>query len=265
MAVTSPKPKHSDAVFNHEERQQVLTEHLPEVRYIARRIHDRLPSHVPFEDLVHAGILGLIDAVDKFDPAKNVQLKSYASFRIRGAILDSLRQMDWSPRNLRRQARQIEETHRQLASELRREPTEAELASRMEVPLEEFQQLLGELRGLDLGSLQAKAEEGSGEVAATPVARIEDDPYHLAEKSQMRALLTEAIGELETKEQQVLGLYYLEEMTMKEVGAILGIGESRVSQIHSAALLRLRSRLSLRLGPTAPETAKVRVLRENAG
>src|SRR5947208_10134194 len=139
-----------------EERQRLLNENLPEVRYIARRIHDRLPSHVPFEDLVHAGILGLIDAVDKFDPHKNVQLKSYARFRIRGAILDSLRQMDWSPRNLRRQARRIEEINRELAAELGRAPSEPELAARIGLSLSEFQQLLGELRGLDLGSLQAQ-------------------------------------------------------------------------------------------------------------
>src|SRR5258706_7723550 len=109
------------------EREARLNENLPEVRYIARRIHDRLPSHVPFDDLVHAGILGLIDAVDKFDPTKNVQLKSYARFRIRGAILDGLRQMDWSPRNLRRQARRIEEAHRELSAELKRAPSEPEL------------------------------------------------------------------------------------------------------------------------------------------
>src|SRR5262249_59882825 len=109
------------------ERERLLHENLPEVRYIARRIHDRLPSHVPFDDVVHAGILGLIDAVDKFDPTRNVQLKSYARFRIRGAILDSLRQMDWSPRNLRRQARRIEEATRELAAELGHAPAESEI------------------------------------------------------------------------------------------------------------------------------------------
>src|SRR5882724_11531498 len=120
------------------EREARLNENLPEVRYIARRIHDRLPSHVSFDDLVHAGILGLIDAVDKFDASKNVQLKSYARFRIRGAILDSLRQMDWSPRNLRRQARRIEDTNRELAAELGHAPSEPELAARLGLALCEF-------------------------------------------------------------------------------------------------------------------------------
>src|SRR5215469_5277541 len=151
------------------ERERLLTENLPEVRYIARRIHDRLPSHVQFDDLVHAGILGLIDAVDKFDPGKNVQLKSYARFRIRGAILDSLRQLDWSPRNLRRQARRIEEAHRELAAQLGHAPSEAETAERLGMRLDEFHQLLGELRGLDLGSLQAGSDDSTGEEESTPV------------------------------------------------------------------------------------------------
>jgi len=226
------------------ERQRLLAESLPEVRYIARRIHDRLPSHVPFDDLVHAGILGLIDAVDKYDPQKNVQLKSYARFRIRGAILDSLRQMDWSPRHLRRQARRIEEANRELSSELGRAPSEPEIAAKIGMSLEEFQQLLGELRGLDLGSLQRQSEEGDGEESSAAVAiRIEEDPFQLTLRAEVRSLLAEAISELDDKERQVLGLYYLEELTMKEVGMILGVGESRVSQIHTAALIRLRSRL----------------------
>lgn len=232
------------ATVDCEERQRLLSENLAEVRYIARRIHDRLPSHVSFDDLVHAGILGLIDAVDKFDPTRNVQLKSYARFRIRGAILDSLRQMDWSPRTLRRQARRIEDANRELAFGLGRAPTEAEIAVKLGMPLPEFQQLLGDLRGLDLGSLQGSSDENAGEESVAPVAqRVEEDPFHLTLRAEMRGLLAQAIGELDEKEQQVLGLYYLEELTMKEVGAILDIGESRVSQIHTAALIRLRSRL----------------------
>jgi RNA polymerase sigma factor for flagellar operon FliA len=226
------------------ERERLLTENLPEVRYIARRIHDRLPSHVQFDDLVHAGILGLIDAVDKFDPGKNVQLKSYARFRIRGAILDSLRQLDWSPRNLRRQARRIEEAHRDLAALLGRAPSEPELAMHLGLDLEEFQHLLGELRGLDLGSLHGQSDDTGGDDQVSGVAvRPEEDPFSVTLRSEMRALLTQAIDELEVKERQVLALYYLEELTMKEVGLIMSIGESRVSQIHTAALIRLRVRM----------------------
>src|SRR6202166_3902166 len=159
MLSAPEKSEHVALAPDSAERQRLLTENLQEVRYIARRIHDRLPSHVPFEDLVHAGILGLIDAVDKFDPRRNVQLKSYARFRIRGAILDSLRQMDWSPRNLRRQARRIEDANRELAAEVGGAPSEPELAGRLGIELIEYQRLLGELRGLDLGSLQAHSED----------------------------------------------------------------------------------------------------------
>jgi RNA polymerase sigma factor for flagellar operon FliA len=249
MLTTTSKPDANTTVIDPEERERLLTENLPEVRYIARRIHDRLPSHVPFDDLLHAGILGLIDAVDKFKPEKNVQLKSYARFRIRGAILDSLRQMDWSPRILRRQARRIEEAHRELAAELGRAPSEPEIAARLGVELTEFQHLLGELRGLDLGSLQAQTEEGGSEDSIAAIAtRPEDDPFQITLRAEVRASLASAIETLDEKERQVLALYYLEELTMKEVGAILGVGESRVSQIHTAALIGLRSRLQTTMG-----------------
>jgi RNA polymerase sigma factor FliA len=244
----TPAPKFSAA-----EREKLLVENIPEVRYIARRLHDRLPAHVPFDDLVHAGIIGLIDAVDKFDPQKNVPLKSYARFRIRGAIIDSLRQMDWSPRNLRRQARKIEEVHRELAAELGREALEPEVAERLGVPLEQFQHLLGELRGLDLGNSHTRLVDGVEEDIEGPATRVEDDPFHVTLRAEVRAMLTNAISGLEEKERQVLGLYYLEELTMKEAGIILGIGESRVSQIHTGALIRLRARLQGRISTSAGE------------
>ena len=244
MVTTTPKGEEREAKLDPMERERLLQENLPEVRYIARRIHDRLPSHVPFDDLVHAGILGLIDAVDKYDPARNVQLKSYARFRIRGAILDSLRQMDWSPRALRRQARKIEEAQRELASTLGRAATETEIAAHLGMKLEEYQQLLGDLRGLDLGSLQAGSNEESPENPHVSVtAKEEESPFEQYSRTEMRAFLAGAIEELDEKERHVLGLYYLEELTMKEVGLILDIGESRVSQIHTAAILRLRARL----------------------
>jgi len=263
MLTTSSQSEERVAPVDTGERQRLLLENLPEVRYIARRIHDRLPPHVPFDDLVHAGILGLIDAVDKFDPSKNVQLKSYARFRIRGAILDSLRQMDWGPRQLRRQARRIEEANRELVAELGHAPYETELAARLGMDLEEFQQLLGELRGLDLGSLEGQSDDGLIEENTAVVAtRADEDPFHLTLRTEMRSILARAIEELDEKERQVLGLYYLEELTMKEVGMILDIGESRVSQIHTAALIRLRSRLLGRLGPgsdSQPAPAKLSV------
>jgi RNA polymerase sigma factor for flagellar operon FliA len=248
-----------------DERQRLLLENLPEVRYIARRIHNRLPARVPFDDLVHAGILGLIDAVDRYDASKNVLLKSYARFRVRGAILDSLRQMDWSPRNLRRQARRIEEARRNLSAHLGHAPSEPEIAVHLEMPLSGFQHLLGELRGLDLGSLQGPVDDGLEDIHVQAAAtRPEEDPFQQTLRSELRTLLAQAIDELSEKEHHVLALYYLEELTMKEVGAILGIVESRVSQIHTAALIALRSRLQGRLCQRlGPATNSATTRREN--
>src|SRR5215831_6712777 len=146
------------------ERERLLNEQLPQVRYIARRIHERLPRHVPFEDLVHAGVLGLIDALHKFDRSKHVQFSSYAKFRIRGAILDSLREMDWSPRDLRRKARRLEEAHSKLRFEFGRTPTEPELAKELGLDLHGLQLLLGEIDGLEIGSLRvASPHDGKEE------------------------------------------------------------------------------------------------------
>jgi RNA polymerase sigma factor FliA len=226
-------------------RERLLLENLTEVRYLARRIHQHVPSHVSFNDLFHAGILGLIDAVDKFDPHRNVSLKSYARIRIRGAILDSLRQMDWGPRKLRRQARGLERVSRELAGELGHSPSVSEIASRLSLPMMKLQRLLGELAGLGLGSLHVWSEDGTGTEDLGVAFRPEEDPFEMTFRCEIRHRLGEALSELNEKERKVLGLYYFEELTMKKTGEILGIGESRVSQIHAAALVHLRSCLIL--------------------
>ena len=224
------------------QRENLLLEHLPQVQYVARRIHGRLPPQVLLEDLVHAGILGLMDAVRKFEPGKNVQLKHYAEIRIRGAILDSLRLGDWSPRALRRQARRFEQAIVHCKARLGREPSEPEIAAEMQIGLESLQKLIGELRGLNVGSLQSGADDDGTEAAEARVESKDEDPYQQALRSEMTSLLETAIAELPGREREVLGLYHFQELTMKEVGAIMRIGESRVSQIHSSALQRLRVR-----------------------
>jgi len=244
------KPAQAVVELNGPQREQLLLDHLPQVQYIARRIHDRLPPQVLLEDLVHAGILGLMDAVRKYDPSKNVQLKHYAEFRIRGAILDSLRQVDWSPRALRRQARRLEQAVLDCKGRLGRDPTEPEIAAELQITLESLHHLLGDLRGLDIGSLQADANDPNGDelAAQNRPAADQEDPYHLTLRAEMSGLLEKAIGELPARERQVLALYHFEELTMKEVGSVLGIGESRVSQIHTAAVIRLRVRLRELIG-----------------
>jgi RNA polymerase sigma factor FliA len=238
------------------QREKILLDHLAQVHHIARRIHDRLPPQVPLDDLVHAGILGLMDAVRKYNPSKNVLLKHYAEFRIRGAILDSLRQIDWSPRTLRRQAKRVESAKIACRARLGRDPSEPEIADEIGISLARLQRILGEVRGLDVSSLHSETVDPHGEDAIDPPAAAEEDPFHQALRSEMTGLLGRALGELADRERDVLSLYHFEELTMKEIGAILGVGESRVSQIHSAALTRLRARL-LQLTEKAPATRAV--------
>ena len=227
-----------------EERDRLLLEHLPTVRYLARRIHERLPQHVELDDLVSAGVVGLMDAFSKFDHDKKVQFKSYAQFRIRGAILDSLRTLDWSPRELRRKGRAVEEAIRATTQRLGRAPSEPEIALEMQLTLVEYQMLLGELKGLEIGSLHIERSEDSGdeELAYIP-GPVEDDPLFRCLKGEMKQRLADAIEDLPEKERMVLTLYYFEELTMREIGLTLGVVESRVSQIHSSAVVRLRASL----------------------
>jgi RNA polymerase sigma factor for flagellar operon FliA len=227
------------------EREQLLMEHLPTVRYLARRIHERLPQHVELDDLISAGVVGLIDAFSKFDHGKKVQFKSYAQFRIRGAILDSLRTLDWSPRELRRKGRAVEEAIRTVTHRIGKAPSEQEIAAEMKVTLSEYQVLLGDLKGLEIGSLHVERSEDSGdeELSYIPGAP-EDDPLFRCLKGEMKQRLTDAIDELPERERMVLTLYYYEELTMKEIGLTLGVVESRVSQIHSSAVVRLRASLA---------------------
>jgi len=227
------------------EEERVLIEHLPIVRFLARRIHERLPQHVDIDDLFSAGVVGLMDAFAKFDATKKVQFRSYAQFRIRGAILDSLRTLDWSPRELRRKGRAVEEAIRTLTSRLGRAPSESEVAAEMSIGLEVYQQLLGELKGLEIGTLHLERNEDSGEeeLAYIP-GRPDDDPLFRCLRGEMEGRLTGAIQDLPERERLVMTLYYYEEMTMREIGMALGVVESRVSQIHASAVLHLRSALA---------------------
>jgi RNA polymerase sigma factor FliA len=226
------------------EQERVLLEHLPIVRFLARRIHERLPQHVDIEDLVSAGVVGLMDAFSKFDPAKKVQFRSYAQFRIRGAILDSLRTLDWSPRELRRKGRAVEEAIRLLTQRLGRAPGEGEVAAEMALGLEEYQQLLGDLKGLEIGTLHMERNEDSGEeeLAYIP-GRPEDDPLFHCLRGELEERLSEGIANLPDRERLVMTLYYYEEMTMREIGLALGVVESRVSQVHASAVVHLRAAL----------------------
>jgi len=244
------RPTHDSRAMNKATRDRILLEQMPQVRYIARRIHDRLPQQVAIEDLVHAGVLGLIDALTKYDEARQVRFKTYAKFRIRGAILDSLRELDWSPRELRRKARQMATAAAEIGNAMGRSATGTEIAGQMGLTMEAFQRLLGELEALEQESSRPALGDGEREadLCEDLPGNPEENPCMVAMKSELSDLLGSAIATLRKKEQQVLSLYYYEELTMKETGAVLGIGESRVSQIHSLALLRLRARMRSLMG-----------------
>lgn len=226
------------------EQERVLLEHLPIVRFLARRIHERLPQHVEMEDLVSAGVVGLMDAFAKFDPGKKVQFRSYAQFRIRGAILDSLRTLDWSPRELRRKGRAVEEAIRVVTARMGVAPGEPDVAAEMGISLDEYQQLLGDLKGLEIGTLHMERNEDSGEeeLAYVP-GRPDEDPLFRCLRGELEQRLADAIAHLPERERLVMTLYYFEEMTMREIGLALGVVESRVSQVHASAVVHLRSTL----------------------
>ena len=190
-------PYQTTTTLASEEREKLILDHLPQVRLIARRIHERLPESVNLEDLVSTGILGLIAAIDRFDPTHNVKLKTYAEYKIRGAILDSLRGLDWAPRQQRRRSKQIEMVVVTLEQRLSRSPSEEEIAAELDIPIEEYHDWLVEIRGLNLGSLESHPAEEEGRSLLRFVADKEEDwPSELFEKAELRKILAQAISRM---------------------------------------------------------------------
>jgi RNA polymerase sigma factor for flagellar operon FliA len=233
-----------------EEREQLILEHLPQVRLIARRIHDRLPESVSLDDLISTGIVGLISAIDRFDSSHNVKLKTYAEYKIRGAILDSLRGLDWAPRQQRKRSKQIEAAISRVEQKLHRSPTEEEIATELGLKIEEYHEWLVDVRGLNLGSLESAAPEDENNNSRDLLKYISGDeenwPSRLLERSELQKLLAEAIGKMPDVEKTVLSLYYHEELTLREISKIVHLHESRISQLKSQAILRLRSYMEKR-------------------
>jgi RNA polymerase sigma factor FliA len=229
------------------ERDELILEHLPQIKYIAQRIYAKLPSHVEMNDLVSAGILGLLDAIEKFDPSRGVKFKTYAELRIKGAILDSLRNLDWAPRSLRKKSKDLERVYRDLEQRLGRPATDKEVCDELEISLEEYFELLDQIKGLNLGSfqdMQGTDDDKNGEplIKYVPDAP-QKDPFLIFHKSEIQKILGTAIDTLPKKERLVISLYYYDELTMKEIGKVLGVNESRVSQLHTKAVLKLRTKL----------------------
>ena len=241
---TLPAPTRAQKKLLLNERNQLILEQLPQVRFIAQKIHARLPHHIPLEDLVNTGVLGLIEALAKFDPKRNVQLQSYARYRIQGAILDSLREQDWSPRLLRQKERQLERAKEKLQLELGRAPSQAEIAHGLGVSDHQLQLLLRDLQGLEVASLQEPTYLEGHSLDEKMADTSRREPLSsLCQRAEMNGLLEQAMSKLPLRKRHVLDLYYFKGMTMKETGARMGVCESRVSQIHSSAVASLKARM----------------------
>jgi RNA polymerase sigma factor FliA len=231
-------------MMNEVERERLILEHLPQVRLIARRIQERLPKNISLDDLVSTGVLGLISAIDNFDPSHNVKLKTYAEYKIRGAILDSLRGLDWAPRQKRRKTKQIEAAILSAEQRLKSTPTEEDIASELDISLEEYHEWLVEIRGLNIASLEFAGNEQGRDMLHFLPDNEENLPSTLLEKSELERLLAESIGQIPEIEKTILGLYYQEEFTLREIAEVVRLHESRISQLKSQAILRLRARLA---------------------
>jgi RNA polymerase sigma factor FliA len=221
------------------DRDSLVLEHLRLVKAIAAGLRTTLPVHVDFDDLVHAGIMGLIDAANKFDSNKQVGFSSYAKHRIRGAILDSLRQLDWASRDMRRRHKEVEAATRELAATLQRNPTEAEVAEKLGIDEAHWRTIMLDLRNVGIVSASTRVNESDDLPALDFPCPPETHPDSICAHEQLRGVLGEVSKTLSERYQKVLQLYYTRDLTMKEIGMELGINESRVSQIHKSALEKM--------------------------
>jgi RNA polymerase sigma factor for flagellar operon FliA len=232
-------------------RERLVVAYSPLVKFIAGRMASGLPSHVEESDLISYGLLGLIGAIERFDTEREIKFETFAVARIKGAIIDELRSLDWVPRSVRARARQVEKAHSALEAELQRAPSDEEMAAKLEVTVEEFQGILLEIANssvLALDDLWTFADpEGGSQVSILDT--IQDpaavDPESEAAASELKDRLADAIESLPERERLVIALYYYENLTLREIGEVLGVTESRVSQLHTKAVIGLRSRFTL--------------------
>jgi len=223
------------------DRDQLVLEHVGLVKALAQRLAQRLPAQVELTDLVSVGVLGLIDAATRYKASTGVPFDAFARRRVQGAMLDALRDLDWAPRSLRKMRRDLDAAIAKLRHELKREPSDLEIAESMQISEVEYDRLLDHVRSLELGALrQLDAPNQDGSSLLELVIDPDEGPEATLERTELRAHLARALVELPERERQILALYYEEELTMAEIGAVIGVCESRVSQLRSLALSRLR-------------------------
>ena len=242
--------KHKQPPQTGSAREDQLVDYLPLVKYIAGRLAIGLPRSVEMDDLINAGVVGLIEAYHNFDTGKGVKFETYASLRIRGSILDELRGMDWVPRSTRARSREIERVISRLEGDLGRSPNEAELADGLGVELSDYYQMIDDVSSASLLSLDelTYGDDDDKPVPLVDTLRSQNQPSALInlERDEMRDMLADSLGELSEQERLVVALYYYEELTLKEIGQVLELSESRVSQLHTKAVLSLRAKLRKR-------------------
>ena len=224
-------------------KERLIIEYAPLVKYVAGRLSVHIGHRVEYEDLTSYGIFGLIDAIDKFDYGKGVKFETYASLRIRGAIIDSIRKMDWVPRTLRQKNKQLEQAFGELEMELGREPTEEEVAERLDMSIEAARDLIKKSSVLTLVSFDDYLTQNHEEAFVGLNHTAAETPESNYDKKELQEMLADAIDKLSEREKKVILLYYFEDLTLKEISRIMGVSESRISQIHSKAVLRLQARL----------------------
>jgi RNA polymerase sigma factor for flagellar operon FliA len=230
-----------------ENREEVIKRYSPMIKYVANRIAMRLPPHIEVDDLISVGVLGLMDAITKYDSSRGAKFKTYAEFRVRGAILDELRALDWVPRSIRQKASAVEKVVRSLEAKLRRLPEDDEVAKEMDMSLDQFYRTIDETKSVPVFSLEdlgiAKESGEQQSLLDCLAGKADADPQTQIRLIELKEIIAKAIDTLPEKERLMVSLYYYEELTMKEIGAVLDITESRVSQIHSKAVLHLRTKL----------------------
>jgi RNA polymerase sigma factor FliA len=241
--ITPQKQKESRSLS----REEMILRYAPFIKFIAQRLVMRLPAHVSVDDLTSAGVIGLMDAVSKFDPKKKVDFKTYAEFRIRGAMLDELRALDWVPRSVRQKSTQIERVIFQLEKTKGRPAEDEEIARELGLSLEDYYDMLSEINGvplIDAENLPQKIPQVADEDFINFIIdEKEKDPFDQFRLNELKSLLANAIGGLSPKEKLVISLYYYDELTLKEIGEVLDLTESRICQIHTKSILKLRARL----------------------
>ena len=232
---------------NRRDRDELIVEYAPLVKLLANRMAMRIPPSVSVDDLVSAGIMGLVDAIDRYDPNREVKFKTYAEFRIRGAMLDELRSLDWVPRSTRKKIRKMEQAIQAVEAKLNRPAEDAEICEEMQVSMEVYYDILNAARGVELLSLDGyvKDDKDNSDSKRTfkSLVRGDSDPDNQVLNFELKEVIVEAMKSLSRKEQMVISLYYYDELTLKEIGEVIELTESRISQIHTKAIIKMRAKL----------------------